>query len=191
MRAFYTVDYEEGTDSFEAIRVEFDDETILFNTGDPVIDWFQFGRFKYSGGAAQLGIQSMGGSSSIDHWFMDNRNYVEQYLKEVEEGKFEFMTTKDISELSISEMDDCVKCVARRDMKSFQEVRDYYYTYVKELTLQERLDRAYIKTVFMADIETSFGVRTVKMLRFGDKSIIRPAPTKCDEIVKKEFGITI
>jgi hypothetical protein len=185
MRAYYTIDYEEGADSFNAIILTLGRKEIRFDTGDPLIDWFQFYRFLYSGQAKDA-TEGIGGSSSIDHWFMDTDTYRERYLKEMDD-RYEFMTHKEIMELPLHEMSACVKCVAHKDMKSFQEVRDYYYNYVAELPLNERLKRAYVDTIIKPD---ESGQR-VKFLVHDGKELRRPSAKKCVERVKEFFDLKI
>lgn len=187
VRAFYSVDYEDGTDSFNAIILSYGNKEKRFDTGDPLIDWFQFYKYVYSGAALQDKIIGIGGSSTIDHWFMDSDTYVERYLKKSEDGTFDFMTTKEIWEIPLYKFDECLKCVAHKDMKSFQEVKDYYYNFVKKLPMSKRLKRAGIKTLTIKD-ETG---NNIKYLKWGDKQIPRPARHKYEEIIEEHFDLKI
>lgn len=101
------------------------DNTKNFNTGDPLVDWYDYKKFVYNGDAAKEGIFSIGHSSSVDHWFMDSDEYIEKYLNETETG-FEFINREDVNNLSFDQMDNSIKCVVSKDMKSFEELKQYY-----------------------------------------------------------------
>lgn len=123
--AFLTLKYKEGVSgTFEKLVLTQDKLTKEFNTGDPIVDWFDYYRFLYNGEAYQLGIPYINHSSSVDHWFMDEETYVEKYLKEVGET-LEFVTDEELNLMSLSNIDKLYRCVAHKDMKSFSEVREY------------------------------------------------------------------
>jgi hypothetical protein len=124
--AFMTVKYEDGLPTFDAIEVSYDDKVKRFDTGDPLIDWYDYCKFVYQGEAKEEGIVSIGCSSSYDHWFMDSEDYVEKYLKLIDDEYYDFYTSEELDSMSISEIRKHMKCVIRNDMKSFKELTDYY-----------------------------------------------------------------
>lgn len=126
--AFMTIYYEDGNASnYNGIEISYGSKNKIFNSGDPLIDWYDYCKFIYEGGALEDGIGSIGCSSSIDHWFMDTDEYIEKYLKLVDGTHYEFMTKEDLDKLSISELKRKLRCVIHKDMKSFQELKDYYH----------------------------------------------------------------
>lgn len=125
-RGFLDIDYDDGdADTFRGIILTYGPHTKNFNTGDPLIDWYDYKKFIYNGDAAKEGIFSIGHSSSVDHWFMDTDEYIEKYLKETETG-FEFISKEDIMLMSFSDMDHAIKCVISKDMNSFEDLKNYY-----------------------------------------------------------------
>ena len=124
--AFMTVNYEDGTPSFESIKVSYGDKVKLFDTGDPLIDWYNYCKFIYNGEAKEEGIISIICSSSYDHWFMDSEDYVEKYLKFVDNECYVFYTKDELNNMPIDEIRKHMKCVVHKDMKTFQELKDYY-----------------------------------------------------------------
>lgn len=128
---FLTVDYEDGDAStYKGLKLSLCDDNIkLFNTGDPLIDWYDYCKYVYNGDSIKDGVEYISYSSNVDHWFMDTNKYVEKYLKYIEEeDKYVFMTEYDLNNLSISDIYSKLKCVIRKDMKSFQDLKDYYYS---------------------------------------------------------------
>lgn len=125
---FMTVDYEDGNAStYKGLKISFGESVKLFNTGDPLIDWYDYCKYIYGDDAIEDGVISIACSSNVDHWFMDTDEYIEKYLKFVEEDeKFVFMTNEDTDKLSISDMKSQIRCIVRKDMKSFQELKEYY-----------------------------------------------------------------
>lgn len=128
--AFMSIDYEDGDAStFNGIEISYGSKNKNFNSGDPLIDWYDYCKFIYEGSALDDGIGSIAHSSSVDHWFMDTDEYVEKFLKFVEEKHhYEFMTKDELSKLTLSDMKGKLRCVIHKDMKSFQELKNYYKT---------------------------------------------------------------
>lgn len=124
--AFATVEYDEDKpENFKGIKITYGDKVKIFNTGDPLIDWFNYSKFLYLGEAIKEEIFSIRWSSSADHWFMDTDEYLEKYLKE-NGDEYEFMTEDDLKFMSFQDMDRALKCVIHKEMKSFEELREYY-----------------------------------------------------------------
>ena len=124
--AFMTINYEDGTPSFESIKVSYGDKVKLFDNGDPLIDWYNYCMFIYQGEAKKEGIFSIICSSSYDHWFMDTDDYVEKYLKFIDNEYYDFYTNEELNNMSIDEISRHMKCVAHKDMKTFKDLQDYY-----------------------------------------------------------------
>ncbi len=187
---FCSINYNDGSKGLESIQLEdtFNDNKIIksFNTGDPLIDWYEYYRWIYNDGLGKYIMITY--SSSIDHWFMDNGEYIEQYFTMDDDGEVHFVDHKD---LSFKELDTTPKCVIRKGMTTFKELKDYYKDYISKLSLNQRLERNGIERYLWKTKNTSFGDRKVYKLKFGDKEIIAPPHQNCIEVVKKEFGITI
>lgn len=119
-------DYDEPDgDTFRGLVLTFGDHILNFETGDPIVDWYNYKKFVYTGEASKRGIFTVRHLSSCDHWFMDTETYREHYLKVIDEDTLDFMTSEEIDKLTFKEMDEVMKCVAHKDMKTFQEVKDY------------------------------------------------------------------
>lgn len=125
---FMTVDYEDGVKStYKGLHISFEEGVKVFNSGDPLIDWYEYCKYVYNGDALEDGITSIAHSSNVDHWFMDDERYVKKYLKYIEnENRYDFITRDELNSLSISDINKKLKCVVSKDMKSFQELKDYY-----------------------------------------------------------------
>ena len=122
-----TIDYEDGdASSYKGIKISFEESVKLFNSGDPLIDWYDYCKYMYNGEALENNIDHIAHSSNVDHWFMDTDEYVEKYLKMIDDEHYDFMTSEELDKLSISEMKRNLRCVVTKDMKSFQELKDYY-----------------------------------------------------------------
>lgn len=129
-----TVDYDGSVqETFKGLRLaimEFqadeEKEIIEFNTGDAVVDWYNYYKFLYGGEAYEKGIFMVGGSSNVDHWFMDGDTYKEQFLKAVDDGaNMVFMTEDEVNILHLDELNQSYKCVITEDIKSFEELKEY------------------------------------------------------------------
>lgn len=127
---FLTVDYNDSNgDTFKGLKlnITFDKktETKVFNSGDPIIDWFDYFKFLYNGEAYNMGIEHISHSSNVDHWFMDTDKYFERYF-DPENLEKEFPS----QDVVCNYLNDITKThcriVATKDMKNFQEVKEYY-----------------------------------------------------------------
>ncbi len=187
---FCSVNYNDGCKGLESIQLEnaFDGDKVIktFNTGDPLIDWYEYYRWIYNDGLGKYIMINY--SSSVDHWFMDNDEYKEQYFTMDDDGVVHFV---DHSNLSLNELNNTPKCVIKKGMTTFKELKDYYKDYISKLTLIERLERNGIERFHYTTKSTSFGDRKFFKLKYGDKEIIAPPHQSCIDVVKKEFGIEI
>lgn len=129
-----TVDYDDSNqETFKGLKLSIMDfatseeiEVLHFNTGDPIVDWFNYHKFLYGGEAYEKGLFTIGGSSNVDHWFIDGDKYIEKHLKVLDNGdRVEFMTQDEIDNLSLDELNATYKSVITQDIKSFQELKDY------------------------------------------------------------------
>jgi len=128
-RGFLTVDYNESKQAtFKGLNISVtgSKKVIKFNTGDPIIDWYDYYKWIYGGEASKQGFYSIGGSSNVDHWFMDGNKYIEKYLKQIDENTFDFYTTDELMKMPFHKMDECMRCVITKKMKTFQDLKDYY-----------------------------------------------------------------
>jgi len=125
---FLTIDYDDSDAStYKSITIMCGDKKeIKFNTGNPLIDWYDYCKFIFDGFVQNEGIFSIAHSSSIDHWFMDTDEYLEKYLKLQDDGTYDFMTNDEINSLPMLDLYTYKKCVIHKDMKTFQELKDYY-----------------------------------------------------------------
>lgn len=132
---FLTVEYEDGlAESFKGLTLKVDDTKIEFNTGNPLIDWYDYYKFVYNGEMAKLGIDYNNHSSSVDHWFMDTDDYCEKYIEFDENDEVRFVDT-DL--MSFPDLDQCMKCVISNTMTSFADLKNYYNRYKKLNRLYE------------------------------------------------------
>ena len=126
MKSFLTVDYDEvNASSYKGLILSLDNgQKIQFNTGDPLIDWYDFGRFMYGGKAHELGIESCGCSSNVDHWFMDGDQFVEKYF---DPETHDFIPAETLDRTPMHEWNEkWIKCVIRKDMINFKQLKEYY-----------------------------------------------------------------
>lgn len=129
-----TVDYDEcNQESFKGLNLSIMEfatgneiEVIRFDSGDPVVDWYNYYKFVYGGEAYDKGLFTIGGSSNTDHWFMDGDKYREQLLKAVDDGaNMVFMTEDEVAQMGIGDFNQAYKCVITEDIKSFEELKEY------------------------------------------------------------------
>jgi len=100
---------------------------INFNTGDVLIDFYNYYKFVYNGDALKNNIKSISHLSSYDHFFMDNDIYIEKYIIwDKKEEKYVFFNNYNVSNLSINEIDNCLKCIIDKNMKTIEELKEYY-----------------------------------------------------------------
>lgn len=133
-RGFLTVDYDDCKQStFKGLKINVSGskKVIKFNTGDPIIDWYDYYKFIYGGEAYKQGFYSIGQSSNVDHWFMDGKKYIEKCLKQINEDSYEFYTDDEVMQMSFSSLNKCLKCVVTKKMKTFQDLKDYYKKHKK------------------------------------------------------------
>lgn len=123
---FLTVDYEDGDAStYKGLNLSLGDTVKRFDTGDPLIDWYDYCKYVYDGDARKNDVGYISYSSNVDHWFMDSKKYVEKYLKYMDDH-YEFMTNEDIYNMSFSDLKEHIKCVVTKRMKSFNDLKVYY-----------------------------------------------------------------
>ena len=127
---FLTVDYDDSLQSSYVALILYygDKKEIRFDTGDPLIDWYDYCKLVFDGYEIEkYEISSVVYSSSVDHWFMDGDEYLEKYLKLNENDDYEFISTDELKTYySLSEFNSLKRCVIHKDMKSFEELKKYY-----------------------------------------------------------------
>jgi len=80
---------------------------------DPLLDFFLFHKWLYTK-AHNENINFIPCSSSYDHFFFDNPQYVEKYINEDIDGQWKFVNYQ-----------TDVKVVSHKDFKTFEELRKY------------------------------------------------------------------
>lgn len=119
-RGFLDVDYDDGEGhTFRGLHLRVGEETKHFNTGDPVVDFYDYYKFMYSGQAEDEGIFRVSHSSSVDHWFMDTDEYEQRQMTLIGDKLVI------LSEHVYVEGDDILTVVIHKDMKTFEEVKEY------------------------------------------------------------------
>ncbi len=128
-RAFLSADYDEpkADKTFRGFEVSImgdneKDKKILFNTGDPIYDYYAYQRWMMNNGDTIFVITH---SSSVDHFFMDSKKYFERHVvfnKDYSEG--DLMYWQDAEKLGHSS-DKLPKVMATKNMKKFSEVKAY------------------------------------------------------------------
>lgn len=117
LTGFLTIKYDDN-DNYKSLLLELSDKkNIEYSSGDPLIDWYEYKKFIYGND-----ILYTTHSSSIDDWFFDNDDYVERYL----DDDFNFISYSKLSKLSIPELSKCLTVVCHKDMKNFEELKEYY-----------------------------------------------------------------
>lgn len=127
---FLTVDYDDSNQSSYVALILYygDKKEMRFDTGDPLIDWYDYCKFIFDGEASEkYGMSGVSCSSSVDHWFMDGDEYVEKYLKLDDNDEYEFYSVEDLKNFSLSDLFKYKKCVASKYMTSFQDLKTYYH----------------------------------------------------------------
>jgi len=126
---FLTVDYDDSLQSSYVALILYygDKKEMRFDTGNPLIDWYDFCKIVFDGEESEkYNMSGVGYSSSVDHWFMDGNEYIEKYLKLNDNDEYDFILTEELNNLSLSELNSLKRCVIQKDMKSFQELKKYY-----------------------------------------------------------------
>ena len=136
MTAFLNVNYDDGdSKTFKGLTISLDDKKIEFNTGNPLIDWYDYYKFIYqSDFFDKFNISYIGHLSSVDHWFMDTDDYYEKYIEFDENDEVRFVDT-DLK--SFPDLDKCMKCVISNTMTSFVDLKNYYLRYKKLKKINE------------------------------------------------------
>lgn len=126
MRGYLTVDYSDSDQStYKGLNIHFmeNGEDIRFDIGDPLIDWYNYCKFMFSGEAVKKGIESISHSSNVDHWFMDGDKYSERYF---DPETLQFISNDVLMKMPMSEWDQYPRCVVTDDMKDFNDLKIYY-----------------------------------------------------------------
>lgn len=110
-RGFLSVDYTEGDQSTYKRLVLEDLSTkavTYFDTGDPVVDFYDYYKFLYSGDAKQEGYYIINHLSSVDHFFMDGGDVVERYFWVDDRDVAIVVPYEEIVKMQIDELYTCV-----------------------------------------------------------------------------------
>ena len=132
--AFSTVDYDDGVGStFRGIEVSYNENgvemTKRFNTGDPIIDYYDYQKWLHEA-PKEFWSENwrIGGSSSWDHFLMDNKTIQESYF-EPKTGEF-LNWRKALNDGNIDLYNKITKEFPTvwhtKKMKNFLDVKKYY-----------------------------------------------------------------
>jgi hypothetical protein len=126
-RGFLNTDYDMEADIFHQFRLSIDydgereSEIIKFDSGDPVVDYIDF-LFWYD---SQDDVFMVGYSSDWDHFFMDTEKWRQIYVDHEQDGS---PVIKNFNNLSLMNLDKLSKYVVNKDISTFQELKDYYFS---------------------------------------------------------------
>jgi len=121
---FTRVNYKEpnADTEYQNVELQFQTEdsnknfTIFFNTGDPLVDWYNYYKLLYTkvyGSKKFKNLFRSRHSSSVDHWFMDSKLYFEKGLDKYEKIINDYDTKKDLV------------IVVTKEMKTMTDLRNY------------------------------------------------------------------
>lgn len=133
MRGFLTAIYDEpkADSTFKGFEVTIKedgkkDKKVLFNTGDPIYDYYAYQRWMMN---SKLSI--IVHSSSIDHFFMDSKKYLERYVvfakwppeKNTEANLMHWLDAEKLGH----NVDQLPKVMALKKWNKFSEVKKYVF----------------------------------------------------------------
>lgn len=95
-----------------------------FNTGDPIVDFYNYKKWMAIN-AEKEGIFVITHSSSIDHFYMDSKKYVERVVvfnKDYSDG--ELLHWQDAQKRGL-DIDKLITCCVTSKMKTWKELKEY------------------------------------------------------------------
>ena len=130
-RGFLNTDYDMENDTFHQFRLSIDylddgdqnnqREIIKFDSGDPVIDYIDFMFWM----ADQDDVFMVSYSSDWDHFFMDTNKWRQIYVDHTND---ENKVVTNFDNISIPDIDKLSKYVVNKDIKTFGELKEYYFS---------------------------------------------------------------
>lgn len=137
--AFLSVDYNEGDqESFKGLNLTITSfcskcsgktrpsgVTISFNTGDPLVDWFDYYAWLYNK-SQEIGVCHIMYSSSVDHWLMDGDKYYLKYMALDEEGQCKELHSWKEAMNKYLDPDKMPNCIVTDEIKTFDQLKEYY-----------------------------------------------------------------
>lgn len=127
-RGFLSVVYTEGDQSTYKRLVLEDMENnraMEFCTGDPVVDFYDYYKYLYSGGAKSDGYYIINHSSLIDHFFMDGTEVVERYFYVDDDDMAVMVPNEEVIDMPMSKVDNLHRCVMYDWMVDFSDLNEY------------------------------------------------------------------
>lgn len=115
---------ESKQENYEYLYVKVDDKTTKFNTGDPIIDWIDYLLWRKE----QKDIEIVMTSSSVDHWFFDG----DEYFELIFDKKYKPISHEEIMELSFDEVKKLPEFIAKKPMKTVNDLEKYYFNKTKK-----------------------------------------------------------
>lgn len=121
-----SIDYIEGKqNTYKKLELTINDETFIFNSGDPIVDWWDYIGFLIDLPDDITVIHS----SIVDHWFIDGDDYYEMYINSATKKEYKY---KELEKMSFDEINKCLKLIANKSMTGFDDVKNYVKNYKAE-----------------------------------------------------------
>lgn len=133
-RAFLTVDCVEGNPdkTFKGLVLKVRDgsndkeKTIDFKSNDPIISFFNFKKWLITNTEKEK-IEYVTCSSSIDHFYMDSKKYIERYVildEKIDYTDGEITTWKD-AEKKGHNLDELIRVCVTNKFKTWKQLKEY------------------------------------------------------------------
>lgn len=127
-----SIDYDEGKqDTYRKITLEINEETFSFDTGDPIVDWWNYYTF-IAEHAKEISI--IISSSTVDHWYMDGNEYYEMFIDTETKQACDMLNVFQMSEEVTKKY---LKFIAKKSMKTFDDLKQYIKKHKKETVVNE------------------------------------------------------
>lgn len=131
-KAILWVDYTQGDQStYKRLMLEDtsdDSNTRLFDTGDAVVDWYNYYKYIYYGGSLRDGFWTIDHSPTVEQFFEDGDEIVQYYYDIDEDGNVKLIPYDEIITTSVTEWNMVYRCVMYGWMKEFDELKQYVKT---------------------------------------------------------------
>ncbi len=126
-RAFLTAEYDEpkADSTFKGFMVSDMDDSkrtkkIMFNTGDPIYDYYAYKRWMMNSRVFMVTH-----SSSVDHFFMDSKKYIERHVVFNEDYTEGVLVHWQDAEKLGHNVDSLPTVMATKKHKKFSEIKNY------------------------------------------------------------------
>jgi hypothetical protein len=133
MIAFLSANYEEPNSdlTFKELTLRLEDETVSFNTGDPIVDFYLYRKWTAENHEAKQ-ISMITCSSSVDHFFMDSEKYHEKVVlfnSDYSDG--EIVSWQEARSRGL-EYEGLIKVCVTDEFTSFKQLKEYVKPKVEE-----------------------------------------------------------